>query len=1230
MPFKCDYCARLFKHKRSRDRHTKLHTGDRRYRCLHCEAAFSRSDHLKIHMKTHDNQKPFQCTICNRGYNTAAALTSHMQNHKKQLALTGSPNLTYSPRSTTSSLSSGGGSGGGKRAAKFSPYATGDPLLLMGRTSKQLAKAGGSSSGGSTNTANNRTPTPGGIGAGGQGGPIGAGGSQPDLLSCPYCTRTDFPSLEQLGLHVQSMHGHGALGMLAADTPLPYFPSHLRGGGPGVGRRAVTPDASSLSLGPSYPPIPCDFCTMKFPTVPLMFAHLKASHFDRLAGGTGRGAPSDGGGSPSGTVGPSRPPSGYHPLDQLHFNKSILGNTFSSFYGGPFGGSGAATTSSGGGSIKVERRSAGLPGRDENGNEPEEPKVKRRRRVMEDDNREEYYNDDEAKVGVSLPNVNEDVMDEEDDVVGGNNHAQETDGNYEDEDEDEEEDVNTRENEVERRMDDATETCGRVKQESHDAMSHTSSARSSPCESVASSTHLPPGHTSGGECSPAEQLTPTDLSQPKMKRLKLEALEDDGGEDEEGRSQSHDVHHRGKRDGHNRRESESKEFPGSLQGPPSVLSSLQQHHSHNHHHSSMVTSSTTQSTGTTQHAQVTQAPSLPPADAAAPSLPPGAYLCNQCNAALPDFESFRTHLKAHLEQSAAAAMRLSGVDASVVGNGGSGNAALSLSAFLCQQCGATLSCQAEYEQHTIGHYLVTAVEYRCQAAGSSSACATGKAATFGKVEDLHKHLYEGHMQLLYKCTVCGETFETKVQAQVHFAVNHSVEVKLYRCSACAEVCRTERDFRQHIRNRHLAAGAVQCMFCRMVCSSELEMHFHLASHARKFKCPACPESFHVEFLLDRHIQTQHSQKETGSEVNRRECASGNTQPMLGTSVTSSVSNSSVNGTNTNVVSSSATVTSTVSTAHSSSTGSSLEYLQLQGQMAAMAAAAAAASTGWPSLYQTANKFYANPLHVDTLSQLKHPQHLLHGFYDTMLGKTQQQHQQQQQQQHQQQNRNNFISEPTTSGSGSKKPPFVGDIPSGSSKVSDTLLGLGYGGTSATAQTQRPVNGTGSGLYSPESAATNRTTANPGNVASSKLYSPIAMIQRYGENGPLGSTGAERVGPTASAVESPTTATGPSMLPHPTIAGLSGQHPPEQAGRKPNAPSSAGGKHSERPSGGGPGGAAPTASAGPQSTPGASSCCYSCGICERTDFSTESEVQTHRKIVHNLKTGVSLRCAYCNG
>lgn len=81
--YTCSFCDRPFKHKRSRDRHVKLHTGDKRYKCQHCTCAFSRSDHLKIHLKTHDHRKPFQCTTCNRGYNTAAALTSHMQSHKR-------------------------------------------------------------------------------------------------------------------------------------------------------------------------------------------------------------------------------------------------------------------------------------------------------------------------------------------------------------------------------------------------------------------------------------------------------------------------------------------------------------------------------------------------------------------------------------------------------------------------------------------------------------------------------------------------------------------------------------------------------------------------------------------------------------------------------------------------------------------------------------------------------------------------------------------------------------------------------------------------------------------------------------------------------------------------------------------------------------------------------------------------------------------------------------------
>ncbi|XP_058826649.1 zinc finger protein 423 homolog isoform X2 [Topomyia yanbarensis] len=761
MPFKCEYCARLFKHKRSRDRHTKLHTGDRRYRCPHCEAAFSRSDHLKIHMKTHDNQKPFQCTICNRGYNTAAALTSHMQNHKKQIALTGSPNLTYSPRST-SSLSSNASNP--KR--KFSPY---EQNLMMINRSK-LLKSGD--------------------------------------LTCIYCTRTDFANVEQLGAHVQTMHSN----LLLNENNF---------------HRHASPD----SLVP-YPPISCEFCTMKFPTVPMMFNHLKTTHLDRI-----------------------NSPNSY--LEQ--FNKNLM-STYTSFYGAALFEDKHETE--GRGQVKSERPTSRKSVRDENGNEKSPTVVDSKSIKLE--KKDENDNSQEAQ----------------------------------------------------------------------------------------------------------EQLAPTDLSQPRIKKLKME----------------HENHSTSSPD------SKDTEKDSSPNGSSSIL-----------------------------------------------PTPPGAYLCNQCNAALPDFESFRSHLKAHLEQGSTA------------------------SSFVCQQCGATLGDHQEYEKHVTGHYLVTGAEYQCEASCSKK---------FAKADELHKHLYDSHTQVLYKCALCSETFDSKVTIQVHFAVAHSTEVKLYRCSACTEMFRSEREFRHHIRTRHITTGAVQCVFCRVVCSSELEMQFHLAAHARKFKCPACPESFHVEFLLDRHMQTHHSQKEI-----------------------------------TNAAAAAATISNSTGSGGNANNSNNLEYLQLHGQMAAAAA-------GWQNLY-AANKFY-NPLHVDTLNSMKHP-NFLHGFYDS-LNKTQAQR-------YLEQAKKGFVS------------------------------------PNNVTQSKALLN-----LYNQRTAAMNG------------LYSP------------------DHIGAGS--------------------AGVGNQQ--ATGGNTPNSNSSAGQPNP------------PDKSTSVSAKNGTTNNYYSCGICERNDFGTENEVQTHRKIVHNLKTGVSLRCAYCSG
>ncbi|XP_032596943.2 zinc finger protein 423 homolog isoform X2 [Drosophila grimshawi] len=230
-----------------------------------------------------------------------------------------------------------------------------------------------------------------------------------------------------------------------------------------------------------------------------------------------------------------------------------------------------------------------------------------------------------------------------------------------------------------------------------------------------------------------------------------------------------------------------------------------------------------------------------------PPAPPGVFFCNQCNAGLPDFESFRNHLKTHIAEG----MQL-----------------------ICPHCGLSLPEQSEFERHVVAHFLISSSEFNCGASCGKS---------FAKSEELQQHLISEHVQTLLKCVICSELCENRMSMQLHLACAHSQETKLLRCSACLELFRNDTDFHVHVKTRHqlvgggAAGGAVggpptappanplQCMFCRAVCASELEMHFHLAAHARQFRCPSCPETFHVEFLLDRHMQSQHGGVKDGKQ-----------------------------------------------------------------------------------------------------------------------------------------------------------------------------------------------------------------------------------------------------------------------------------------------------------------------------------------------------------------------------
>lgn len=224
-----------------------------------------------------------------------------------------------------------------------------------------------------------------------------------------------------------------------------------------------------------------------------------------------------------------------------------------------------------------------------------------------------------------------------------------------------------------------------------------------------------------------------------------------------------------------------------------------------------------------------------PTAAVKPLVTPDVFLCNQCNASLPSFESFRLHLKSHLEENYSN-RRNEQIEMNHLFYN-------TQKRFVCQQCrDVVFDNRLEYDQHVEQHFT----EFLCQECDSS----------FTKNDDLQNHLFENHVR--FKCTVCNETLDSIMSLKLHFAAQHNIR----RCSACYEVFRSERDFKNHVQIKHATTDTIRCIFCRVTCSSELEMHFHfLSTHVKQFRCPACSESFHVEFLLDRHLQMHHAANE---------------------------------------------------------------------------------------------------------------------------------------------------------------------------------------------------------------------------------------------------------------------------------------------------------------------------------------------------------------------------------
>ncbi|KAF8782677.1 Zinc finger protein 423 like protein [Argiope bruennichi] len=202
----------------------------------------------------------------------------------------------------------------------------------------------------------------------------------------------------------------------------------------------------------------------------------------------------------------------------------------------------------------------------------------------------------------------------------------------------------------------------------------------------------------------------------------------------------------------------------------------------------------------------------------------GPCICNQCAAYFPDFESFREHLKIHIDSG------------------------MLKTPYSCFECDGKFPTEEHLDNHIAKHFLSTITEYGCQSCMK----------TFVKPDHLQRHLLETHAQQLYKCSLCKDMFESKVNIQLHFSMKHSNSCCLYKCTSCNMMFRTDIEFAYHVKMTHLTKlQSFRCNLCNLCFSSEAMLQSHFQSHQR-FPCNFCREDFQVEFLRDRHIQEKHA------------------------------------------------------------------------------------------------------------------------------------------------------------------------------------------------------------------------------------------------------------------------------------------------------------------------------------------------------------------------------------
>lgn len=175
--------------------------------------------------------------------------------------------------------------------------------------------------------------------------------------------------------------------------------------------------------------------------------------------------------------------------------------------------------------------------------------------------------------------------------------------------------------------------------------------------------------------------------------------------------------------------------------------------------------------------------------------------------------------------------------------------------FECEICGSTFMKKVDIIDHILRVHSPNCFKEDDKGTFTCLRCSN----EFVDVDLYHEHMQDGNCVYKYKCTICGNRYQSNKALERH-GLTHT---KRYQCATCGRSYHSKNSLKVHMeRGEHRTTFI--CKFCHKVFlnkgSRNTHSWYHCPKNAGRFECDICKSNFTKKAEITKHMLVMHSPK----------------------------------------------------------------------------------------------------------------------------------------------------------------------------------------------------------------------------------------------------------------------------------------------------------------------------------------------------------------------------------